>query len=316
MTQQWCRYLRAPRAPPGRGASHHHADEHAHGVARVAQTARAWPRLPFVRSRSEGSSRDRADSEVWVSDSGWSGNYPTAVLSIVVPVFNESSLVAETARYLATEMRRRDGEFELHVVENGSTDDTLAIVTGLQESIPELRVHHLSEPDYGAALRAGLLAATGDVVVNFDVDYYDLDFLTAAVNDIRSTRADAPDFVVGSKRAPGARDTRPWYRRLVTWTFSTLLRVVFHLGVSDTHGVKAMRREAVVPLASQCLFGKDLFDSELVLRSERAGLRVTEIPVAVIERRPSRTSIVRRVPRTLFGLVRLRVALWRHPNTP
>ena len=58
-------------------------------------------------------------------------------------------------------------------------------------------------------------------------------------------------------------------------------------------------------------FGTDLFDTELILRAERAGLPTTEIPVRVEETRPSRSPIVRRVVRSLVGLARLRVVLWR-----
>jgi len=72
-----------------------------------------------------------------------------------------------------------------------------------------------------------------------------------------------------------------------------------------------LRRDAVEPLARRSRFGADLFDTELVLRAERAGLATLELPVAVEERRPPRTPIWRRVPRTLVGLVRLRIALWR-----
>ena len=93
--------------------------------------------------------------------------------------------------------------------------------------------------------------------------------------------------------------------------FSTILRVVFGLQLSDTHGMKAMRRAAVEPYARRCRFGRDLFDTELVLRVERAGLATAEIPVRVEELRPARTSIIRRVPRTLVALVKLRIVLWR-----
>ena len=58
-----------------------------------------------------------------------------------------------------------------------------------------------------------------------------------------------PAIVVGSKRAPGARDTRPWPRRLVTAGFSAVLRLRLRPPVRDTHGMKAMRRETVEPLA-------------------------------------------------------------------
>ena len=145
--------------------------------------------------------------------------------------------------------------------------------------------------------------------------------LTRAQTDTRADRRGGsqhgdtgPALVVGSKRAPGTTDTRPWPRRAITATFAAVLRLGFGLGVSDTHGMKAMRREVVEPIVRRCRNGTDLFDTELVLRADRAGLRVAEVPVTVEERRPSRTPIARRVPRTLVGLLRLRVQLWRDPS--
>jgi glycosyltransferase AglD len=120
-----------------------------------------------------------------------------------------------------------------------------------------------------------------------------------------------PAIVVGSKRGEGANDNRDPIRKLATLVFSTILRVVFGLKVSDTHGIKAMQRVVVEPYARICTFGQDLFDTELILRVERAGLRTAEIPVEVRELRPARSTFVTRVPRTLRGLCRLRWALWK-----
>src|SRR5690606_28311986 len=142
----------------------------------------------------------------------------------------------------------------------------------------------------------------GEVVVNFDVDYYDLDFLDAAVAAVRA----GAGIVVGTKRGAGAQDERPWPRRLVTGIFATLLRVGFGLQASDTHGMKALDRARLVPLAERCQLGTDLFDTELVLRAERAGLVVSELPVRVVERRPARSPIAGRILRTVVGLRRLR----------
>jgi hypothetical protein len=145
--------------------------------------------------------------------------------------------------------------------------------------------------------------------VVFDVDYFDPEFVDVVLP--RLVAADGPVIVVGSKRAPGTRDTRPWPRRAITAAFANVLRLGFGLQVSDTHGMKAMRRESVVPIVEQCRNGTDLFDTELVLRADRAGLAVDEVPVTVEEHRPSRTPIARRIARTLWGLVRLRIQLWR-----
>jgi len=230
-----------------------------------------------------------------------------------MPAYNEAELLEQSVGEVVDGLTALGLPFEVIVVENGSRDDTAEIADGLAARIGEVRTLRLPDPDYGAALRAGLLAAVGDVVVNFDVDYYDVAFVTDA--RARLDAPDAPAIVVGSKRAEGARDERSAIRRLVTSVFSAVLRVGFGLGVSDTHGMKAMRRAAVVPLARACRSGTDLFDTELVLRAERAGLRTVELPVVVVERRPSRSPIWRRVPRTLWGLVRLRVRLWRDRGT-
>jgi glycosyltransferase involved in cell wall biosynthesis len=230
-------------------------------------------------------------------------------VSIVMPAFNEAEILASSVRAVVEGLRDRDESFEVLVVENGSTDGTLGIARELSVELDEVRVEHRAEADYGRALRHGLLTAEGDAVVNFDTDFFDLDFLGAAVAQVLAP--DGPAIVVGAKRGEGATDTRSPVRKLATWTFSTILRVVFGLKVSDTHGIKAMRRAAVRDYAEQCFSGQDLFDTELILRVERAGLGTAEIPVVVRELRPARSSFLSRVPRTLLGLCKLRWTLWK-----
>jgi glycosyltransferase involved in cell wall biosynthesis len=226
-----------------------------------------------------------------------------------MPAHNEEGLLDTTMADVTKALRGRDLRFEVLVVENGSTDATLADARAFAADDDTVVVLTRPVADYGEAMRAGILAATGDVVVVFDVDYYDADFVDQVLPSL--TIADGPAIVVGSKRAPGTTDTRPWPRRAITAGFTTVLRFGFGLTVSDTHGMKAMRREVVIPIVDRCRNGTDLFDTELVLRAGRAGLRVAEVPVTVEERRPSRTPIARRILRTLGGLVRLRVQLWR-----
>jgi glycosyltransferase involved in cell wall biosynthesis len=232
------------------------------------------------------------------------------VLSVVIPAHNEADYLETAVREVHEGLRARGRDFELLVVENGSTDDTLEIARRLAVRYPNVHVFSLPVANYGAALRDGLIGARGEFVVTFDVDYYELRFVDQALAQLEAGDA-APVIVVASKRAPGSRDERPWPRRLVTATFGWMLRVGFSLSVSETHGMKMMRRAPVEALLCQCRFASDLFDTELVIRAERAGLRVVELPARTQERRPSRTSIWRRVPRTLVGLVELRITLSR-----
>src|SRR2546423_6390069 len=120
-------------------------------------------------------------------------------------------MLEEAVREVATGLRERGRSFEIGVVETGSSDDTAAIANRLAIEFPELRALSLPEPDYGRALRAGLLAAVGDVVVNFDVDFCDLGFLDRAVPMVEP--AGGPAVVVGAQRTAGSADTRGWPRR-------------------------------------------------------------------------------------------------------
>jgi glycosyltransferase involved in cell wall biosynthesis len=227
---------------------------------------------------------------------------------VVMPAHNEESYLRDAVSTVVAGLRARGDDFEVLVVENGSTDRTAEVAAALAAQFPEVRVLHLGEADYGRALRTGFLAAAGGTVTNFDVDFVDLGFLDAADKLLEREGAAV---VVGSKRGPGSEDDRNFARRLVTAVFSIVLHAGFGLQVSDTHGLKLLDRVALGGVVDACEFGGDIFDTELVLRAERRGLRVVELPVNVTDHRPPRTPIVRRIPRSLLGLARLRVCLWR-----
>ncbi len=230
------------------------------------------------------------------------------MISIVMPAHNEQGYLEPAVKAVVAAGRDRNVPFEVVIAENGSSDTTVADAQGLAETFAEVRVLTSPVADYGQALKWGFLAAEGEVVVNFDVDFVDLGFLDDAVELITGGAA---DIVVGSKRIPGSDDQRRVGRRVVTAVFSVLLRHGFGLHVSDTHGVKAIKRASLLTLVQACQFGGDIFDTELILRAERKGLTVRELPVSVADQRPPRTPISRRIPRSLWGLWRLHRALRR-----
>ena len=230
------------------------------------------------------------------------------MISIVMPAHNEEGYLKQAVITVVAGLRERGQPFEVIIAENGSTDGSPDELDSLESMYEEVAAIRLPVADYGFALRSGFLAARGDIVVNFDVDFVDLAFLDEALRHFEDSEL---ALVVGSKRAPGALDGRGPGRKAVTTVFSLLLRYGFGLKVTDTHGIKAMRRHLLAPLVSKCQFGQDVFDTELVLRAERAHLLVIEVPVAVEELRPPRTPIWSRIPRSLVRLVELRMGLWR-----
>lgn len=234
-------------------------------------------------------------------------------ISVVMPAHNEQDLLLRSVETVMTGLGKLTDDkltddWEILICENGSSDATPAIAAELADGSSRVRCHRLPEADYGVALREGFLAAGGELVANFDVDLVDFDFLDRALEVMEMAPATA--VVVGTKRGPGADDQRGAGRRLVTAVYSVVLRRGFGLHVSDTHGLKLLRREALAPVVDACRFGGDIFDTELILRAERAGLGVRELPIRVSDQRPPRTSILARIPRSLVGLGRLRGALW------
>jgi hypothetical protein len=98
---------------------------------------------------------------------------------------------------------------------------------------------------------------------------------------------------------------------MITHSFSLILKVLFNAKVKETHGMKAFRRRRVKPIITKTRLAKDLFDTEFIIRAERQGLRIKEVPTTIEEQRPTRTSILTRIPRTAIGLLALRYLLWK-----
>jgi glycosyltransferase involved in cell wall biosynthesis len=222
-------------------------------------------------------------------------------VAVVIPVHNEAEILATALEALFRQLKSVDAEVTVMLVENGSTDDTYRSAIEMKGAWPALSVIRHHEPDYGASMRAGFLAATAEWVANFDIDYFSGPFLTTVLSEHSEA-----DIVIASKRVMGSEDRRSILRRLGTFGFNRILRLLFDSSVSDTHGMKAFRADVVAEFAPQVVSRKDLFDTELVLRAERAGRRIDEVPVVVEELREARSAFLTRIPRTLRGLWEMR----------
>jgi len=223
------------------------------------------------------------------------------MISIVIPVYNEAGIVRQAATDLCRKLDELGWDYELLLAENGSRDGTVRILESLPAQLPRVRWLHEPEPNYGRALKRGILEARGEVVICDEIDLCDVDFYQRALPILER----GADLVVGSKAMKGANDARPLVRRLATRVITLLLRVVTGFRGTDTHGLKAFKRERLEPVARACVVDRDLFASEFVIRAQRMGRDVREIPIALHEKRPPSTHLLRRVPRVLKGLIQL-----------
>jgi glycosyltransferase involved in cell wall biosynthesis len=225
-------------------------------------------------------------------------------VSIVIPVYNEEGILREAITEL---LEGLDPEltFEIIIAENGSRDRTVELAEHLAAERPEVRMFSLGEPNYGKALRRGILEARGKWVICEEIDLCDIDFHRRALEHLRHGDA---DMVVGSKAMKGSDDQRPMMRRVATRVLNGILRVAVDFRGTDTHGLKAFRRERLIPVVEACVIDRDLFASELVIRAGQV-VDVMEIPIRLAEKRAPAINLAKRVPNVLKGMIKLTYAV-------
>lgn len=234
-----------------------------------------------------------------------SGSAPA--VSIVIPIFNEEAILHAAVVDLRERLAPHGLDYEIVLAENGSRDGTVQVARGLAGKDARIRWLSLGAANYGAALRAGIHGARGAFVVCEEIDLCNVDFLVHALSLLEA----GADFVIGSKLIGGASDQRPLLRHAASIAYTRTLKLLLGFPGTDTHGLKAFRRERVLPLVDDCVVDGDVFASELVIRAYRAGLDVREIPTRVMELRPPSVNLLRRVPNVMKNLAKLTWAIRR-----
>ena len=268
-------------------------------------------------------------------------------LTLVLPTYNEAARIGSALDELFGYVRRsgpaRDGgrapselgPVDVLVVDDGSTDDTVALVESRPEfelnaqdssqGAADIRLRVLRRPHggKGAAVRAGMLAAEGEYVVFADADLAtppdQIPLLTEALAD--------HDVALGSRIQPDGSDrrrTQPLYRRAMGRVFHALAAAWVTGPVNDTQcGFKAFRHEAARDLFGSQRVTSIVFDAEIIHLARRRGYSMTVVPVQWSDKRGSRMRVrpglalrvlfdLARIPLIHLSFTRLRPARPRH----
>lgn len=207
-------------------------------------------------------------------------------LSIVLPVYNESQILERNVLLLESRLEEVTKEFEIIIVEDGSTDGSDVIARRL--SLREPRIIHLHSETRlgkGRALKNALMSCEGDYTLFMDVDLEtDLKHIAQFLALLMKGHA----AVVGSRLKRGTRVTRPISRQLSSCAYNLLVNLVLGDRISDHQcGFKAFRRSALDAILNDVNDSGFFFDTEIIVRLLRAGFSVLDVPVHWTERRIS-----------------------------
>ena len=191
-------------------------------------------------------------------------------------------------------------DFEIIFSENGSTDKTLSLINDFVLKRPECKVISNKIANYGTALKNGFMEAKNEMIISFDIDYFSETFLHDSLSLEKKYSV-----ITASKRLNESEDGRKLIRRIATNFFVLILKFFFQTSMSDTHGMKGVRKSSCEKHLEKVVSTQDLFDTELLLRIERSGEKIYEVPAMVNEIRPSVSVIYSRIPRTIYSLIKL-----------
>lgn len=229
-------------------------------------------------------------------------------VSVVLPAYNEAETLAETVQVTLDTLGAflADDSYEVIVAEDGCDDRTPEIADRLAAGDERVKHFHSDERlGRGGALEFAFRRAAGEVLVYFDTDLAtDMRHLEELVERVRSGEADV---ATGSRWMPGREADRPPKRGIPSRAYNTLVRTVLRSDLRDHQcGFKAVSRAAFEQLGADVADEHWFWDTELLVRAQRAGLTVAEFPVEWEPKGDSKVDLVRDV----FGMGSQILRLW------
>jgi len=230
------------------------------------------------------------------------------LLSLILPAYNEARRLPASLTQCAEFFHARGAPAEIIVADDGSTDGTATAYAKCVEALPRahlrFRYLELAHRGKGAAVRAGVAAASGDPIVFLDAD---LTIPVETVDALMAGLADGADIAVASRYVPGSVVDRPWWRVVMGWVYRLFVHWIVPIDVQDTQcGGKMYTAEAAKDLFCRSSLDGFAFDAEILFIARRRGYRVAEVPFALHQRRHTSIDFLRDTPTMLRDLFVIR----------
>lgn len=228
-------------------------------------------------------------------------------LSIVIPAYNESARIEDALEKVLSCVAEQQWDAEVLVVDDGSKDDTAAIVQRWMNDHP--RLHLIQNPGNkgkGYSVRNGLLQAAGDIVMFTDAD---LSAPMEEANLLFAALTNGADVAIGSRWLDRARQTihQPLYRQFFGRCFNWITRTVMGLPFKDTQcGFKAFKRPAAQVIFRLQTIERWGFDPEILFIARKLKYVIREVPVTWGHDERTRMSYLKDGMKMLEDMARIR----------
>lgn len=233
-------------------------------------------------------------------------------LSVIIPCYNEADRLPPTLEHLQRYFAGQGCDYELLVVDDGSTDGTVGVASTMAARDPRVRVLAYSpNRGKGYAVRFGVMHATGDRVLISDAD------LSIPIDELERLSVfldQGYDVAIGSRAIAGAvlANRPPMYRVVAGRAFNLLIRSLGVRGIYDSQcGFKLYSRRAARDIFPLMTVDRWAFDVEALVLASLHGYRIREVPVTLYHSPNSRVSLIREASRTLSDLMRIRLTWTR-----
>lgn len=232
-------------------------------------------------------------------------------ISLVIPAYNESKIILNTIQTSSAKLAELTSSYEILIVDDGSTDGTDILVENSGDSHVRL-IHYAPNCGKGMAVRTGMLATKGDIIICTDADLaYGVDVFGRI---LRQFAAGDADIVVGTRSdSADAYRNYPPLRRFISKGFRLVVRLFSELNCDTQCGIKGYRRQAARAIFRRCTINGFSFDIEALMWADRLGLKVTRLPVSVVNFRESKVHIIKDSCRMFFDLLRIRWGVRKKP---
>ena len=236
-------------------------------------------------------------------------------ISLIIPMYNESSIIADTARTIDSYMREHFEDYEVIFFDDGSVDNSAEIVTSL--ALPRIRVSgYGGNRGKGAAIRHAMLEADGDVIMFTDADLAYGTYVIGHVYDVFKNAPDT-DMLIGSRNIH--KDGYEGYTVLRKMMSKAYIKVLCFMGrfkLTDSQcGCKAFSSKAAKDIFSRCEVDGFAFDFEAILWAQTLGYKIREMPVKVINHRESKVRLLKDTLKMLSDLRRIKKSVKKRAKT-